>query len=521
MARALVFLFVLLPWLNPFSPGPTPAVAPFLFAWTCTSLVVFIVAANNIGHNSLFRCAASAWFVAAGLSGWIGLMQYFGATDWAGPWIDHTGLGEAYGNLRQRNQFATLMNLGLAALVWRTSGARRASASVFGKLSSSAPITWYLGITGATLLSFANAASSSRTGLVQLVVLVCLALVWQRRLPGQPDRARSLRHQRQLVVAAVAGYAIATFLLPWIAGLDPFSSSAWARLRSGDALCASRKTLWSNVLYLIAQKPWTGWGWGELDYAHFITLYPGARFCDILDNAHNLPLHIAVEFGLPAAVAMCSAMLGLIWVARPHRETNTARQLAWAVLLVVGLHSFLEYPLWYGPFQTATLMSIWLLWSTSMHSRTVAPFASFGVSPKLARSLVAMLAIAVITACGYAGWQYQLVSQIYLPQSSRMTHYKEDTLEKLNGVSLFRDQVRFADLTTTDVEAGNAQLVHDLAIEMLHFSPEPRVAELILDSATLLGQRDDVSFYAARYKAAFPDAYAQWLARRSPGTEPL
>ena len=28
-----------------------------------------------------------------------------------------------------------------------------------------------------------------------------------------------------------------------------------------------------------------------MDYAHFVTLYPGERFCDILDNAHNLPLH--------------------------------------------------------------------------------------------------------------------------------------------------------------------------------------------------------------------------------------
>ncbi|WP_413857701.1 pilin glycosylation ligase domain-containing protein [Candidatus Aalborgicola defluviihabitans] len=44
-------------------------------------------------------------------------MQYFGDSAALAPWINTTGLGEAYGNLRQRNQFATLGN-GFGGLVW-------------------------------------------------------------------------------------------------------------------------------------------------------------------------------------------------------------------------------------------------------------------------------------------------------------------------------------------------------------------------------------------------------------------
>jgi O-antigen ligase len=112
-------------------------------------------------------------------------------------------------------------------------------------------------------------------------------------------------------------------------------------------------TLWSNVLELIGQKPWFGWGWGRLDYAHYMHLYEGARFCDILDNAHNLPLHLAVELGVPMALILCGAALWSTWRSRPWRESDPLRQLAWTVLAVLALHSLLEYPLWYGPFQMA------------------------------------------------------------------------------------------------------------------------------------------------------------------------
>ncbi|NZA01899.1 O-antigen ligase family protein [Ottowia beijingensis] len=94
------------------------------------------------------------------------------------------------------------------------------------------------------------------------------------------------------------------------------------RLRTGESTCGSRLILWRNVLHLIGLKPWTGWGWGELDYAHYITLYEGARFCHILDNAHNLPLHLAVELGVPVALAVCGLVAWLVWRGRPWAEQH-------------------------------------------------------------------------------------------------------------------------------------------------------------------------------------------------------
>jgi O-antigen ligase len=433
---------------------------------------------------ALVRAIASAWLVAALISAAIGLIQYFGASTAFAPWVSGTELGDAYGNLRQRNQFATLMAIGMAALAWWVvqGGSLR------------------LAVVAATLLALGSAASSSRTGLLQWVLFIGFAAQWRG------DRRTALRVV--LLVAALV-YTVATAGLPWLAGLDPLNSGAWARLRAGDAACMGRLTLWSNVLHLIAQKPWFGWGWGELDYAHFVALYPGARFCDILDNAHNLPLHLAVELGLPIAIAVCGFGLWMVLHAKPWRESDPTRQMAWAVLALLALHSLLEYPLWYGPFQIAAGLSVWLLfwpegatqsWTAKEHFRPIA------------RVFIASTATVLIAICGYTAWDYWRISQLYVAHAERTSTYRDNTLEKLQVSWLFKSQVQFAELTTMALAPSNAAHAFDLASELLHFSPEPRVAEKLIESAVILGRDEDAAFYMARYRAAFPEAYALWAA---------
>ena len=474
-------LFLTLPWLNPFSPGPTPAVIPWLVSVACFAL--FLLEAPRL---DVARVAPTAWLAAALLSSAIGLLQYFGAADALSPWVNQTAVGEAYANLRQRNQFATLINLGMAALLWG-----------FGRRAGPGTV-WPLA--GAVLLSVGNAASSSRTGLVQLLVLAALASLWQRR-----SQARCPAAQHALLGIALLSYAVAAMALPLLAGLDPLTSGILARLHDGGPNCSNRLTLWSNVLHLIAQKPWSGWGWSELDYAHFITLYPGPRFCEILDNAHNLPLHLAVELGLPLAIVTCVGLGWAVWRARPWDEVDPARRMAWAVLGVIAVHSLLEYPLWYGPFQIALVLCLWLLWR-----RGRAPSEPFLRFARWAPYLSVFTASVLLAFALYSGVDYRRISQLYLDPPQRLQAYRVNTLEKVSDSRLFRDPVNFAKLTITDLTLDNAADIHALAAEMLHFSPEPRVIEKLIESATLLGYPDEALFYLQRYQAAFALAHAQW-----------
>ena len=69
--------------------------------------------------NGRNQARTTAFDTARGLaSSGMGLLQYFGAASDFNPWINQTHYGEAFANLRQRNLFATLVNIALAALVW-------------------------------------------------------------------------------------------------------------------------------------------------------------------------------------------------------------------------------------------------------------------------------------------------------------------------------------------------------------------------------------------------------------------
>lgn len=493
LGDALMALAIGLPWLNPFAPGPSPAVVPWLVTLAATAGLVLLAPLRTspgeaLGGPSFERRwaypAVRAWMFAGALSSAIGLLQYVGLAALLDPWVNQATLGQAFANLRQRNQFASLTNIALVALVWLVVKHRFADRRQW--------LVWMV----AGLLAVGNAASSSRTGLLQLVLLCVLCLFWTgwRQPPV-----------RRVLLTAVLVYGVATLALPWWAGLDLLSHGMFARLQTGDTACASRLTLWSNVLHLIAQKPWFGWGWGELDYAHYMTLYPGARFCDMLDNAHNLPLHMAVELGIPLALAACGGAGWVVWRARPWRETDPTRQMAWSVLAVIMLHGMLEYPLWYGPFQMAFGLCVWMLWPAPRE-----PVAGSRPYPRAGAAIRLVIAAALLAAVAYAAWDYRRVSQIYLAPQARDPAYRDNTLDKVRGSWLFRNQVRFAELTTTALQRGNAQWTFDTAMALLHYSPEPRVIEKVIESAVMLGRDDDALLHLVRYRAAFPDEYTKW-----------
>lgn len=487
--RCIACFALLLPWLNPFAPGPTPAAFPWLLSLFCAAFVLAFAFRLRV-QDVMF-----VWVIAASASCIIALCQYFTVAQYLTSWMNAAYPGEAYANLRQRNQFASLTNIGLLALLWFVSTGR--------------PGSWYRAMPFVVLLAAGNAASASRTGLFQLLMVAALVFFW---------RGSAYRGKLSLCVLAGVVYAASALsfppLLKWATGIDVLS--AFARMNA-PVDCSSRSVLWSNVIELIREKPWFGWGWGELDYAHYMHLYPGARFCDILDNAHNLPLHIAVELGIPAALLSTGLVCWLIWRLKPWCEKDVTRQTAWGVIAVVALHSLLEYPLWYGPFQLSVIACIVLLWRSTTGSAEIAASTvvrSGGFPPDGAvgrwQAIRLVGAILLIAISGYGMWDYRRVSQVYLAPQERAAAYRDDTLAKARNSWLFRSQAQFAELSLTPLVPGNAQWVYDTATSLLHYSPEPRVIEKTIESATMLGRDAEALAYLARYKAAFPAEAARW-----------
>jgi hypothetical protein len=281
------------------------------------------------------------------------------------------------------------------------------------------------------------------------------------------------------LLGTLTTYVLASVLLPRLLALASGGQVDAALSRMGDVGgCGARTVLWRNVLHLIGQQPWSGWGWGELKYAHYITDYPGERFCDILGNAHNLPLHLAVELGLPVAISACLALLTLLLRGHPWRLNRSEGSLAWGVLMAVGLHSLLEYPLWYGPFQLATLWAVLLLWPTAQE---------WLQSQRQALSAIAAAGLCLIALIGH---DYQRTRQIFLPPAQRLAPWQADPWGAAQQTWFFRSMVDFAEWSSADVTANNAPQVLAASERLLHYSPEPRVVQRLIDSARLLGRED-------------------------------
>lgn len=85
-------------------------------------------------------------------------------------------------------------------------------------------------------------------------------------------------------------------------------------------------------------------------------------------------------------------------------------------------------------------------------------------------------------------------------------------LAQVAGTRLFADQLDFVVLTTTPVTPATASRIYPLAQQVLHFSPEPRVIEALIESAALLGHDAVVAQHLHRYRAAFPAEFARWSA---------
>lgn len=538
--NAILVLCIAMPWLNPFASSPSTAVIPLLVSWMlaacallavvelplvktrwtlterveCAVLLAWLAASllwvpqvvdralttglvaslmcvwvmAAVGRRaavdeSLLRWLVLGLLAAAVISAVLGMLQYLGLARELSPWVNQPLKGDAFANLRQRNQFASLTSLGLVALLgWVAAQSETKNMTRGG---------WALAVVLLNMLAAGVACSVSRTGAMQWMLVGVLMAAW-----GWRSTAHAPAFGKGLVWLAIAApllVAVWSVLMPWLALQITGEWGASMILRvTGQAqdyaACGGRRVLWTNVLALIAQHPWLGWGWGETDYAHFMTGYSSLRFCDMLDNAHDFPLHLALELGVPFALAV----MGLIgvWVLRrtPWRESQAWRVMAWGLLLVLGLHSLLEYPLWYGPFQMTLGWAIGLLWAPARMDGAEASQEEAKAQPQIEAQEGPMLVAAILfIGCLYAAWDFNRVGQIYRQAASRDAAYRDNPLHHAKQSWLFKNQADFAELTTQTVSADNAAELYPQAVRLMHYSPEARVVQRVIDSGKLLG----------------------------------
>ena len=294
--------------------------------------------------------------------------------------------GRAVGNLRQPNHLSSVL-LWSAIAVVALSGLRR--------------LRWPAALPMLAALMLAVVLTASRTGLVSVLLLAVWGVV-DRRLP---------KDTRGLLIAAPLLYAAAWAGMAWWGAQSAHQFGGAARLAETD-ISGSRFGIWANTLELIRANPWAGIGFGEFNFAWTLTPFPG-RPTAFFDHTHNLPLQLAVELGLPlAALVMGLLLWGLFNAARrgfgravdpTAARLGIAQRAALMMVLMIGLHSLLEYPLWYAYFLLPTAW-VWgfALGSDDAPAAASAPWLrGVNLSPVLAAGALLMGVGALLSVVDY------------------------------------------------------------------------------------------------------------------------
>ena len=332
-ARAVLCIASLTPWLFAALP-PSLALSTFFSLLAAMVLVAAgASAARSTAAAPLFVLFCLGWVVAGVLNVGVSVIQVF-APDWPdGDWIAHSGIpGRAVGNLRQPNHLSSLLLWSCVAIIGllETRRLQRAAA-------------WLL----MAMMVFALVLSASRTGLLSVLLLAFWGLV---------DRRLS-RQTRVLLLASPLMYWLAWQGMSMWAELGQHRFGGAARLAETD-VSGSRFGIWANTLALIRAQPWLGVGFGEFNFAWSLTAFPG-RPTAFFDHAHNLPLQLAVEIGLPLTALVLGLFLYALWLpwraaSRMAGEASVALRCTLLMVVMIGLHSLLEYPLWYAHFLLPT-----------------------------------------------------------------------------------------------------------------------------------------------------------------------
>ena len=345
-----------------------------------------------LGHGVLL-----AWALAGLLNALIAVIQVF-FPEWAdGTWIAKSGLpGRAVGNLRQPNHLSTMLLWGLIALV-PVAQARR-----WWRWAMPDAVSALLGV----LMTLAVVLTASRTGVVGIVLLA----LW-----GVADRRLRGRVRAGLVATPVV------YLLCWlaVAAWAHHSQQAFggeARLAEAD-LSASRFGIWANTWALIQAQPWFGVGWGEFNFAWTLTPFPG-RPTAFFDHSHNLVLQLAVELGVPAALLILGLLVTALVQAFRRSwsvagDDGAGRRAACMIVVLAGLHSLLEYPLWYAYFLLPTAWAFGYALSRPAVADD-APATAEGWT----RWLLPAAGALMLAGAAYATWEYRQVVRIYQPGDS-------------------------------------------------------------------------------------------------------
>ena len=284
---------------------------------------------EEIGLPRVAVVLAICLLIGAELNTLAGILQHYRWDIFLNSFVTVKTANAVYGNIAQPNHFADYVAMGLLSL---------------GLLHQRFGMRMWLTTSLAAPMLFVMVLSGSRSSWIYLLSTLALAWWWYRRTPN-------LRPLFHYALALFVGFALMHLLvqLPWLQG-STGSVTTTERLFGEARSGGIRLHLWKESLLIFAEFPLLGAGFGQFAYQHLLLAdelrNPGV--VGLYNNAHNIIMQLAAEAGLAGLLVLFSTMGIWLWRSLARLEGFSLEQWwAMAILAVIGVHSLLEYPLWY------------------------------------------------------------------------------------------------------------------------------------------------------------------------------
>jgi O-antigen ligase len=476
-------LLALAPWASHLWGG-LPASLALANSGMLLAALALLLAGQGLARDQRQRWVeALCWglLLAGVLSLAVSLVQVF-MPGWAeGQVIARSGIpGRAVGNMRQPNHLASLLMWACVAAVYLADRGR------FKALGGALVLPLLL-----FGLVFAVVLSASRTGVIGVLILAAWGAL-DRQLGRTPKLA---------LMAAPLLLALSWVLLAAWATLGAHALGAESRLAEG-AGSPSRLAIIANAWSLLKANPWTGVGWGEFNLAWSMTPFPD-RPIAFFDHTHNIVMQLAVELGVPLSLLILGLLAYSLWRAFALSRAAggadlgdaVARRCVCMLVLMIGLHSLLEYPLWYAYFLLPTAFAFGLALGADQDEAASSSNQGWALAGGL------MLAASAFTA-----WNYLQVVDIYAPSANAQPLLQR--IAKGQATALFSTQADYA--AATSLPPGPAALA--AAQRTAHNLIDARLMVAWAKSLHASGDVDKARYVAERLREFRNPAGDDWLA---------
>lgn len=428
--------------------------------WATLLLMLGYALRKRFGLGVMVTVLAAFMLLGTELGALAGILQHYRWHTFLDTVITAKNGMAVYGNMAQPNHYANYIAMGLVSL-----GLLRLQLR-----------SWLVVLLAAPLL-FVLVLSGSRSSWLYLLSMTGLAFLWQRR-------DQSCRHLLNYSLLLLLGFGLMHWVvqLPWLTGASG-SLTAMQRLTTGDGSGSIRLYLWHEAWLIFTQFPVLGAGLGQFASQHFQMgpLLQATNISGLYNNAHNLVMQLAAEMGL-AGLLILFATLGM-WLWQGVRAQFTIYHWwGYTVLLVLGIHSMLEYPLWYAYFMGIAAILLGMLDSSTYRLELRA----------LGRLSVAAILLLGIVSLVQFQHGYQLLERTLAsrPKSAGDTDFSQRMRAQLldvHGTPLLQP---YAELfMNTWIEVSADELDNKLALNerAMNFVP---ISTVVYRRAWLLAQAD-------------------------------